>query len=142
MAETKFEEAEIRLQEEKAKVEEAETKTKEADMRVHSANVGAHLQQEMEDRKHELEQRLQRAEEALKKAGNGAEETSNQELYQQGFKAAVLECEAKAQVVIAREVDAAVTRRDAEVLKQMHTEVENAVARQLEPLQAELNAAN
>ena len=139
-AEIKSEEAETRFQEEKAKVQEAETKIKEAE--VHSANVGAHPQQEIEDGKHELEQRLQRAEKALAKASNGAEGTSNQESYQQGFQAAVLECEAKAQVVIAQEVDAAIIRRDAEVLGQLKTELENAVAQEKAPLQAQLNATN
>ena len=86
-----------------------------------------------------MEQKLQRAEEALQKAGSEAEGPSNQEIYQQGFRAAVHECEEKAQPVITREVNAAVARRNAELLSQLNIEVENAVARGKEPLQAELN---
>lgn len=67
-------------------------------------------------RNHELEQNLQRTEEAPEKASSKEEGPSNQELYDQGYQAAVLACEAKAQTVITQRVDAAVTRRDAELL--------------------------
>ena len=73
---------------------------------------------------------------------NEAEGPSNQEIYDQGFRAAVHECEEKAETVITQRVDAAVTHRDAELLSQLNIEVENAVARGKGPLQAELNAAN
>ena len=88
----------------------------------------------MKDRNHELEQKLQRTEEALEKASSKEEGPSNQEIYQQGFRTAVLACEAKAETVITQRVDAAVTRRDAELLSQLNIEVENAVARGKEPL--------
>ena len=63
-------------------------------------------------------------------------------LYQQGYDTAVRHCEAEAQKVVAREVDAAITRRNEEVLVQFNIEVENAVACAKAPLSAELNAAN
>ena len=131
-AKTRAEESEVRARDADSKVQEAEAKVQEAKDTIKEADL----------RVHELNEKLQRAEEALEKAGNGTEETSGQEPYQQGYQAAVLACEANAQTIIAREVDAAVTRRDAEVFGQLRTEAENAVAREKASLQAEINAAN
>ena len=50
----------------------------------------------------------------------------------------VSECQAEAQNVVTREVNAAIDRRDAEVLAQFNTEVESAVVREKAPLLAEL----
>ena len=170
-AETKVQEAEAKVQEVETQVQEAETKLQEANTRFQEAEAKAHesetriesainraqdaelkvkvaegriitVQQESDHSKHQLEEKLQRAEEALEKAGNEAEGPSNQELYQQGYQAAVSACQAEAQDVVHREVSAAVTRRNAEVLAQFNTEVERAVTREKEPLLAELNAAN
>ena len=156
-AEAKVQEAGFKKQEAQTRFQEAEIKTEEAETRVQSAINRAQdaelkaqtaegkiitLQQELGDNKQELEQKLQRAEEALEKAGNEAERPSNQEAYQQGYQAAVRECEAEAQGVVDRAVDAAVARRNVEVLAHFNTEVENAVANGKAPLLAELNAAN
>ena len=155
--ETKLQEANSRLQEAEVEAREAESKRQEAEDRVQSATIRAQeaehkaqnaedrrnaLQQELGDRNHQLEQRLQMAEEALKKAGNEAKGPSNQELYQQGYAVAVRLCEAEAQKVLAREVEAAIKRRDEEVLIHFNTQVENAVSRAKGPLQDELDAAN
>ena len=155
--ETQVQEAETKLQEANTKFQEAEVKAQESETRIESAINRAQdaelkakvaegriitVQQESDDSKHQLEEKLQRAEEALEKAGNEAEGPSNQELYQQGYQAAVSACQAEAQDVIDREVSAAVTRRNAEVLAQFNTEVASAVTREKEPLLAELNAAN
>ena len=124
-AETKAEEAKAKAQESEVRAQEAETKLKDA-----------------EDKLREAETKVQDAEEALKKAGKEAEGLSKQDIYDQGFQAAVRDCEAKAQTVITQEVNTALTRRDAELSGQFNTEVMNAVACAKEPLEAELTAAN
>ena len=146
----KMQEAQTRFQEAEAKNEEAETRVQSAINRAQDAELKAQtaegriitLQQELTGSKQQLEQKLQGAEEDLEKARNEAEGPSNQEVYQQGFQAAVRECEAKAQGVVDQEVDAALARRNVEVLAHFNTEVENAVARGKAALLAELNAAN
>ena len=155
--EAKAQETELKTQDTETRLQEAEAKTKEAETRVQSAINRAQdaelkvqtaegriitLQQELGDSKQQLEQNLQRAEEAQEEASNEAEGPSNQELYDQGYQAAVRDCEAEAQVVLTQKVNAAVASRDAEVLAQFNTEVENAVALGKAPLLAELNAAN
>ena len=112
-ANTRAEESEVRAREADIKVKEADTRVKEADTKVKEA-----------------EAKVQEVEDTVKEA------------YQQGYRAALSACEAEAQVIITREVDAAVTRRGEEVLGQLKSEFENAVARETASLQAELNAAN
>ena len=149
-AETQFQEAKTSIQEAEAKARDAETRVQSANIRVQDAELKAQtaegriitLQQELGNSKQQLEQKLQRAEEAQEEAGNEAEGPSNQELYDQGYQAAVRDCEAEAQVVLTRKVNEALASRDAEVLAHFNTEVENAVALGKAPLLAELNAAN
>ena len=156
-AQTSLQEAEAKAEEAKAKAEEAEAKVEEAETKVQNANVRAQdaelkaqnaedsestLQKELKDRNRELEQKLQRAEEAHELAGSKPEGPSHEEIYGQGFQAAVRKCEAKAQEVVDREVDDALARRNAEVLAHFNTEVENAVDREKASFQAALDTAN
>ena len=116
-----------------------EQATQARDAAVQDAETRA---EEAKTKAQELEERLQRAEEALEKASSKEEGPSNQDIYDQGFQAAVRDCEAKAETVITERVNAAVANRNVEMLGQFNIEVGNAVARAKEPLEAQLNSAN